>query len=179
MRIEDLWKQYQPRLRGFIAKRVRDAHSVDDILQATFLKAYENLPRIRSEDAIGSWLYRIAENVIVDHYRRRRHHEELPEDIAAPQPPRDYVAELADKCVPPLIAALPEKYRTALMLADIHGLAQQEVARRLDISLSGAKSRIQRGRAKLRASLHECCDIETGRLGITGYAPRRKDSSCG
>ncbi|HET7831575.1 MAG TPA: RNA polymerase sigma factor SigZ [Gallionella sp.] len=178
MRIEELWNQYQKRLRGFIAKRIKDGHSVDDILQATFLKACENLHKVRSEEAMASWLYRIAENVIADHYRGQKHHEELPEELPAAEPARDYAAELADQCISPFIAALPEKYRTALMLADIQGLAQQEVARRLGISLSGAKSRIQRGREKLRDCLNECCDIQTSRLGITGYELRRKNCSC-
>jgi RNA polymerase sigma-70 factor (ECF subfamily) len=179
MHIEELWNQYRARLRGFITRRVRDSHAVDDILQVAFLKAHENLPKVRSEDAIASWLYRIAENVIADHYRSQRPHEELPEELPAPEPERDYAAELADQCVSPLITLLPEKYRTALMLADIQGLAQQEVACRLGISLSGAKSRIQRGRDKLRASLDACCDIETGPLGIIGYEPRGRNCSCG
>jgi RNA polymerase sigma-70 factor (ECF subfamily) len=179
MRIAELWRLYQTRLRGFIAKRVKDGHSVDDILQVTFLKAHENLHKVRSEEAIVSWLYRIAENVIADYYRGHRYHEELPEELPAPEPAQDYAAELADQCIPPFIAALPEKYRTALELADIHGMTQQEVAHRLGISLSGAKSRIQRGRAKLRDCLTECCDIQTSRLGITGYEPRRKNCSCG
>jgi RNA polymerase sigma-70 factor (ECF subfamily) len=179
MRIEELWIQYRPRLRGFIARRVTDSHAVDDILQVTFLKAHENLPALRSKGAIASWLYRIAENVIADHYRGQRSHEELPEELPAPESERDYAAELADRCVSPLITLLPEKYRTALMLADIQGLAQQEVARQLGISLSGAKSRIQRGRDKLRASLEACCDIKTGPLGIIGYEPRETNRSCG
>ncbi len=179
MRLEELWTQHRTRLRGFIARRVRDAHATDDILQVTFLKAHENLPRLRSKDAIASWLYRIAENVIADHYRGQRPYEELPEELPAEESARDYVAELADQCILPLIAELPEKYRTALTLADIDGLAQHEVADRLGVSLSGAKSRIQRGREKLRECLEECCDIETGRLGIIGYEPRGKICSCG
>lgn len=178
MRIEDLWNLHHSRLRGFIARRVTDGHAVDDILQVTFLKAHENLASVRSIDAVASWLFRIAENVIADHYRSQRSHDEPAEDIAAPEPTPDFAAELADQCVLPFIAALPEKYGTALMLADIDGLAQQEVAQRLGISLSGAKSRIQRGREKLRARLDACCDIQTGPLGITGYEPREKNCSC-
>ncbi len=94
MRIEELWSQYRTRLRGFIARRVTDGHAVDDLLQLTFLKAHENLPRLRTKEASAPWLYRIAENVIADHYRGQRSHEELPEELPAPEPERDYAAGL-------------------------------------------------------------------------------------
>jgi RNA polymerase sigma-70 factor (ECF subfamily) len=76
---------------------------------------------------------------------------------------------------------LTEIYRITLTLSEIEGLPQQQVAERLGLSLSGAKSRIQRGREKLRQRLLDCCDIETGRVGIIGYEPRvpKCDSGCG
>ncbi len=64
------------------------------------------------------------------------------------------------------------------LLSEIDGLPQQEVASRLGISLSGAKSRVQRGRRMLRQRLLDCCDIETGRGGITGYEPRGTNRKC-
>ena len=88
-----------------------------------------------------------------------------------------FLGRVRHRCVP-RGADRTEPFDEALMLADIDGLAQQEVAQRLGISLSGAKSRIQRGREKLRARLDACCDIQTGPLGITGYEPREKNCSC-
>ena len=176
--ISDLWSEHRSRLRGYITKRVREGDSVDDILQDVFLKASESLHSLKSRGSVAAWLYRIAANAIVDHYRSRKPWEELPDDVAAPESERDYVAELAT-CLQPLIAELPETYRAALVLSEIEGLPQREVANRLNISLSGAKSRVQRGREKLRERLLDCCDIETGRAGITGYEPRDKNRKCG
>ncbi len=174
---EDLWRQHRKGLRGYIARRVQDTAAVDDILQLVFLKAHEKLHTVQSKDSIPGWLYRIAANVIADHYRGQKHDEELPEEIAAPEPERDYAGELAE-CLSPFIAALPEKYGVAIVLAEIDGLPQKEVALRLGISLSGAKSRIQRGREKLRELLQDCCEIETGRTGIVGYELRGNNCSC-
>ena len=176
--ISELWAEHRSRLRGYIAKRVRDAHAVDDILQQVFLKASENLQSLKSRGSVAAWLYRIAANAIADHYRSLRTWEELPDDIAAPESERDYLAELAT-CLKPLIFALPETYRLALLLSEIEGLPQREVADRLKISLSGAKSRVQRGREKLRRRLLDCCEIEIERGGIAGYKPRDKSRSCG
>jgi RNA polymerase sigma-70 factor (ECF subfamily) len=175
--INDLWSEHRARLRGYIAKRVRENDAVDDILQEVFLKASESLHSLKSRGSIAAWLYRIAANAIVDHYRSRKPWEELPVDVAAPEAEPNYVAELAT-CLQPLIADMPETYRTALVLSEIEGLPQREVADRLSISLSGAKSRVQRGRDKLRQRLLECCDIETGRSGITGFEPRDKNRDC-
>jgi RNA polymerase sigma-70 factor (ECF subfamily) len=173
----NLWKEHHSRLRSYVAKRVREREAVDDILQEVFLKVNAGLHTVKYQDAISAWLYRVAANSIADHYRSHKPWEELPGDdeLTASEPERDYVAELAT-CLHPLIAELPETYRSALLLSEIEGLPQKEVAHRLGISLSGAKSRVQRGREKLRQRLLDCCHIETGRSGITGYEQR--DGAC-
>ena len=174
------WLEHRSRLRGYIAKRVRDRDAVDDILQEVFLKVNASLHGVKSHVSISAWLYRIAANAIADHYRAQKPWEELPDEVAAPEPEQDFIAELAT-CLQPFIAELPESYRTALLLSEIEGLPQREVAELLNISLSGAKSRVQRGREKLRQRLFDCCDIETGRGGIVGYEPRDRNAmlSCG
>lgn len=176
----DFWQEHRSRLRGYIAKRVRESDAVDDILQEVFLKVNASLHSVKSHGSISAWLYRIAANTIADHYRAQKPWEELPDEVAAPEPERDYIAELAT-CLQPLIADLPETYRTALVLSEIEGLPQREVSEQLNISLSGAKSRVQRGREKLRQRLLDCCDMETGQGGIVGYEPRDRkcDASCG
>ena len=174
----DFWQEHKARLRSYIAKRVRESDAVDDILQEVFLKVHTHLHTVKSHGSISAWLYRVAANAIVDHYRAQRPWEELPDELAAPEPEQDYIAELAS-CLQPLIAGLPETYRVALVLSEIEGLTQKEVADRLGISLSGAKSRVQRGREKLRQLLFKCCDIETGKSGIVGYELRDKECGCG
>ncbi len=174
----DFWIEYKTRLRSYIARRVQNRDDVDDILQDVFLKAHASLHTVKSHGSITAWLYRIAANAIADHYRGQKPSEEISDELAAPEPEPDYVAELAS-CLQPLIADLPEIYRLPLILSEIEGLTQKEVATRLELSLSGAKSRVQRGREKLRQRLLECCDIETGRNGIIGYEVRDKTCDCG
>jgi RNA polymerase sigma-70 factor (ECF subfamily) len=173
----DFWIEHKTRLRSYIAKRVREPGAVDDILQDVFIKAYINLHTIKSHGSLTSWLYRIAANAIADHHRGQKPSEEIPDELPSPKPEPDYIAELAS-CLKPLIADLPETYRLPLVLSEIEGLTQKEVATRLGLSLSGAKSRVQRGREKLRQRLSECCDIETGRHGIIGYEVRDKKRGC-
>jgi len=174
----NFWIEHKSRLRSYVAKRVQEHGAVDDILQDVFLKAYASLHTVKSPGSLAAWLYRIAANSITDYYRGQKPSEEISDEFAAPEPEPDYIAELAS-CLQPLIADLPEIYRLPLVLSEIEGLTQQEVATRLGLSLSGAKSRVQRGREKLRQLLFKCCDIETGRSGIVGYEVRDKRRGCG
>jgi RNA polymerase sigma-70 factor (ECF subfamily) len=78
----------------------------------------------------------------------------------------------------PMLRQLPPSYREALTLADLEGMSQAEAARRAGVSISGMKSRVQRGRRQLKAVLEECCRIQLDqRGGIVGY-DRRKPGSC-
>lgn len=175
--MENFWIEHRSRLRNYIARRVPQREAVDDILQDVFIKAQASLHTVRTRGSLAAWLYRIAANAIADHYRGQKPAEEVSGELAAPEPEPNYVAELAS-CLQPLIDDLPETYRTPLVLSEIEGLTQQEVADRLGLSLSGAKSRIQRGREKLRALLFECCDIEAGSNGIVGYELRDPKRGC-
>lgn len=179
IRLTDSWQEHKSRLRAYIARRVGDHDAVEDILQDVYLKAHTSLHTVRSRGSMPAWLYRIAANAIADHYRSLKPSQALPGELATPEPQRDHVAELAT-CLKPMISELPEAYRSALVMSEIEGLPQREVASRLGITLSGAKSRVQRGRDMLRRRLLDCCDVETGRAGIVGYTPRDRDcGGCG
>ncbi|MGQ0793961.1 MAG: RNA polymerase sigma factor SigZ [Deltaproteobacteria bacterium] len=171
LNLEDIWQNYRLNLRGYIAKRA-PAHAVEDILQDVFLRALENIDTLKSRESLSSWLYRVTANAVADYYRSSRPSEQLPERLPAPDVERDYAAELA-ACLEPLISHLPEAYRAPIALSELEGLPHREVALRLGISLSGAKSRIQRGRERLRRLLLGCCEVETAPDGgITDYKPR-------
>ncbi len=173
--ISDYWQEHKSRLRSYVLSRVRDSHAADDILQDVFLKAHASLHTVKAPGSVAAWLQRIAANAIADHYRSQKKWVELPEGLPSPEEERDYRAELAE-CLRPLIADLPEPYRSALVMSELEGRPQREVAERCGISLSGAKSRVQRGREKLRGRLLDCCEIETAHGQIVGYEP--KDGSC-
>jgi RNA polymerase sigma-70 factor (ECF subfamily) len=90
--------------------------------------------------------------------------EELPDD--------DIVSELLP-CVQAMVLALPEQDRQALILTEYQGLTQKELGEHLGLSFSGAKSRVQRAREKLKQELLACCHFELDRCGhILDYQPR-------
>jgi RNA polymerase sigma-70 factor (ECF subfamily) len=115
---------------------------------------------------MDSWIFQIARNLIIDQYRKQRELVELPPDLSVEDelPESEAETELAGS-LKEMIEELPEAYREALVLTEYEGLNQVELSRRLGIYLPGAKSRIQRARAKLRDMLLACCHFELDRRG--------------
>jgi RNA polymerase sigma-70 factor (ECF subfamily) len=171
-----VWAAFSGRLRGFIAKRVRKDVDIDDLLQDVFAKIHAGLPALQESERLEAWLFQVARRAVVDHYRRRRT-AELPEDVAEKPAAKDVTAEVAS-WLEPMMALLPEEDREALRLTDLEGLPQKDLAARLGLSATGARSRVQRARARLKEALLDCCRIETDRRGHpVDYAPKRGD--CG
>jgi RNA polymerase sigma-70 factor, ECF subfamily len=179
---EQVWKDHQSMLRAFIQSRVSDDFAADDILQDVFLKMHSSLPAVNDLTKLKSWLYQITRNTIIDHYRSRNPGADLPDDM--PETEADPGAEILkdlSNCLQPMIQSLPDNYREAVHMSEIQGLSQKEVAALQGISLSGAKSRVQRGRAQLKEMLTECCEYEFDQAGrLSGYEPRSTncESNC-
>lgn len=168
------WRAYRSELYRFVRARVFDPSLAEDIVHDVLLKAYARRDTLRDPHRLRSWLYQITRNAIVDHYRAKRPLEPLPEDLAGENDCHDDTAERAlARCLLPLIKALPRPYRRALWLAEFKGLTQRAVASALGLSLSGAKSRIQRARKMVADTVLGCCKVEFDRRrGVIGYEPR-------
>lgn len=160
------WQDLRRELVRFVAARVRDEATADDIVHEVLLRSFRALEGAETPVRLRAWLYRATRNAIVDHYRSRRPHDELPDELPAPPAESDVAAEreLAG-CLRPLLDGLGPEYRQALVLAEVEGMPQREIARREGLSLSGAKSRVQRARRMLRDALLDCCRIELDRRG--------------
>lgn len=168
------WPTLRAELVRFVASRVSDPSTADDIVHDVLLRALAALQGPEPPVHLRGWLYRATRNAIVDHYRSRRPSDELPEEVPGKPPESDESAEreLAG-CLEPLLATLRPKYRRALTLAEVDGLPQREIARREGLSLSGAKSRVQRARRMLHEALVSCCQIEVDRRGgVLAYETR-------
>ena len=188
---EPPWEELHGNLRAFIGRRVRNQADVDDLVQRVLLQMVKGLASLRDAERLHAWVYRTARNVIADYYRSSSTRHEIAsggaEDLAAAsgesQAPsqddeRAALQELA-ACMTPMVRQLPPAYRQAVTLADLEGVNQADAAARAGVSVSGMKSRIQRGRQQLKAVLEECCRVQLDRRGtIVGYDPRKSDS-CG
>lgn len=174
------WDALADQLRPFIARRVPTPSDTDDVLQEVLVRVHRGLPQLREEDRLAPWVYRIARNTIVDHVRAQPRHVVAAPGVgdaagAGPEIAGDEDAATRDltRALALFIAALPSPYREAITLTEIEGRTQREAAQMAGVSLSGMKSRVQRGRAKLRAMLEACCEIALdARGGVLACAPR-------
>jgi len=171
--LENIWHEFAVKLGQFIRARVADPATAEDILQDVFVKIQTRLGQLEDPAKLQGWLYLIARNAIIDHYRTRKDTTEVPETLPAELPEDDPELEGLKASFRRMIYSLPEPYRDAVVLTEFEGLTQKELAQRLGISLSGAKSRVQRGREQLKEMLNECCTFEFDRRGkVIDCAPR-------
>jgi RNA polymerase sigma-70 factor (ECF subfamily) len=168
------WHDVAAQLRPFLARRV-EAAEVDDVLQDVWLRVERGLASLRDEERFTAWLFQIARNAVADHLRARARQPiaEPVESAAEIDDDRDAADALAH-CISIFVARLPSPYREAVSLVELEGLSVREAADMVGISVSGMKSRVQRGRAQLRQLFEACCEIALDARGkVIGFTPRR------
>ena len=170
--VDSLYRTHFSDVHRFVFHFVQDAALADELAQDVFLKAYEAWGSFRGEAPERIWLLRIARNVCLDYLRspRARHSKAAPLDeggeiATAPgrEPPLTVEqaarqAEMTD-CVQQFVLSLPETLRTPLILHDMEGLTNAQIAQVLGVSLEAAKMRLHRARARLRQMMEERCDL--------------------
>jgi len=177
-----IWSHLSSGLRRFIRRRVSDDHVANDLLQESFMRVHRNIGTLKEEDRLAAWVYQIARNVIHDHHRKATDATVALADVDPVDDCDDHMPQL--RCrgagwLDEMIRSLPDGYHDAMQLAEIDGLSQREVANRLGLSLSGAKSRIQRGRSMLKGVLDQCCRFEfDGRGNMIDYDPKPGRKVC-
>ena len=174
--VSQIWGESRTRLKNFIAKRIDNEADAEDVLQNVFFKIHQGISGLKDPEKLYPWVFQTTRNAIIDFYREKKNQtdsgDEVFDQIAA-RPNENDVEDEVMGWLEPMIGELPEKYRDAVLLTDIKGLTQKELSEKLDISVSGAKSRVQRGRERLRETLLKCCHLEFNGAGkIVEYRPK-------
>ncbi len=159
------WDDLAGRLKPFIRRRVESEADVDDVVQDVLLRMHRGLPALRDETCLTAWMYRVARRSIADHGRGKKRHpvrsaDELPEPAHEPfAEDEDAVAMALSLYVQGFVSLLPDTYREVIQRTELEGQSHKEVAEAMGLSVSAVKSRVVRGRAKLRELLEACCRI--------------------
>jgi RNA polymerase sigma-70 factor, ECF subfamily len=170
-------------IHNFIRARIADAATVDDLTQEVLVKAQQAGPSLKDSSKVEGWLFRIARNLIADHFRNAKKFvifssnddAAIRPDIALfTQEQESRKAHLL-RCIHAFAESLPDHYRTALELVDFEGISQVELAKRFGLTISAAKSRVQRARTRLRALIDACCEVDTDVYGNFIDCRRRSD----
>lgn len=180
----EVWQAMRERLLGFVVSRVGNLQDAEDIVQEVFIKIGRGIGGLRDEQRLEAWVYQLTRNAIIDHGRALARSGSLRARLAteragpAEAPPADERPALSalTGCLAPLLERLPERDRQAITLVEYEGLTQNEAARRLGISVSGMKSRVQRARGRLRELLTGCCAVAMDARGAVRHV--RADGPC-
>lgn len=167
---DSLVLQYQDNIYNYVYRMVSDPLDAEDISQEVFVRAYQSLKNFRNECSFRTWIFRIATNLCVDHYRKkgripknsvsldqpisgdeREMHLDIPDFESNPQ--RIFESKDLRHEVQGAIQSLPEKLRTVVLLYDIEGFPYEEIAQILRCPLGTVKSRLFNARLKLKNKL--------------------------
>jgi RNA polymerase sigma-70 factor (ECF subfamily) len=191
-----VFEKYRERIYRYILRMTRDHSEAEDLTQETFLRAHRSLETLEDDKSLTAWLYRIATHVCYDRFRQSSYHSP-PQSIHAPSP-GGYDVEVEDRaaprldeaveqsemsaCVQEYLVNLPDDYRIAIILHDLHGLTNPQIAEMLGCSLDTVKIRVHRARRRLQAALTAGCSFSYDERGV--FVCERKDNaddkgSCG
>ncbi|MBI3179044.1 MAG: sigma-70 family RNA polymerase sigma factor [Deltaproteobacteria bacterium] len=168
---EEIVRRYRDRVYRLAYGMTRNAHEAEEVLQDTFLNIFKNLEQFRGDSALSSWIYRVAANAALMRLRGQKRKPLLSLEEAVPNfdttvsesllPAGEWARQADEKLlskelatrIEDAISRLPEKYRLVLLLRDVEGLANDEVAQTLGITVPTVKSRLHRSRLYVRAEL--------------------------
>jgi RNA polymerase sigma-70 factor (ECF subfamily) len=171
-----VWNQTQDKLKSFVIRYTKDKTTADDIVQDVFLKVHSRLGQLKESEKLAGWIFQIARNTITDYFRLKNKVIKSS-DIdweAESKPLNDCVSE----CLENMMKTLPENYRQALELTELKSLSQLDLAKQLNISYSGAKSRVQRARQILKEKMDEAYLIKFDSYGNVIVCEDRIPCSC-
>lgn len=175
-----IWMEFNSPMKAYVKKHIHNEQDVEDILQSIFLKIHNNMDKLSDVSKLSSWIYTIARNTMNDYYRAKDNYlyiENLPEHSFIEHQDEETLNKEIGKCLIHMIQDLPDIYKQALILTEIEHYTQKELAMKLGLSVSGAKSRVQRARHKLKGMMMNCCSIEQDHRGnVIDY--KQKDNKC-
>lgn len=184
--LESVWREFSGELRQFIGRRVSRPQDADDILQLVALRMVQSSDELRDRQTLLGWLFAVTRNAITDYYRAAVHRREVMTDDVPERPVADFSADEDTQraltslaaCIRPLLRLLPADQAAAVELVDLTGVSQVEAARTAGLSVSGMKSRVQRGRRALRDALTACCHLQLDVRGEVQEFESRRGTDC-
>jgi RNA polymerase sigma-70 factor (ECF subfamily) len=170
----DVYNEYYATVLRYVA-RIVGKNDAEDVAQDVFDKVNRNLGGFQGKSKLSTWIYRIATNTAIDRtrsaaYKHAPKHiaiecdadrgpESVLEDHKPPSTDQLVIQKEMSECIKEHIETLPPDYKTVIVLSELEGLANKEIAEILDISIENVKVRLHRARAKLKVVLDEACDF--------------------
>ena len=176
MSLKEIYIDFEKSLYAYIFSKVKNKHTSEDILQDIFIKINDNISNLKEKDKLKSWIFSIARNSIMDYFRSNKNHIDI-DDVEIPLENAESKSECYHTCLTPFINQLDDKYKDALLNTELGNLSQKDYAKKIGISYSGAKSRVQRAKLQIRQSFISCCMIKKDAAGNT-FIDETEECTC-
>jgi RNA polymerase sigma-70 factor, ECF subfamily len=185
MKIDKIHAEFHTLLYQYIAARIKDRDDAADVLQEVFIKISSKLDSLADSSKLRSWIFTVTRNAIIDFYRKNSGNNttDLTDKIAdetSAEADVDITKGL-DKCLKGFIQELPEEYREIIIDSELKGIKQKDLAGKYNLAYPSVRSRVQRGRTRLKELLLTCCSIKADNRGniIEKSAKNDCSAACG
>ena len=189
LNFQQVYSTFQPKILRYLAGMLGESEA-EDLTQEVFVKVDKALESFRGEAQLSTWIYRVATNAALDRLRsssyKQKDRECVPVDSTdrnVPEPEdknvwtgekkpdvdQQLIRQEMNSCVRGYIDQLPEDYNVVMILSEVEGLKNREIAEILEVSLDTVKIRLHRARAKLKESLDSNCNF---------YLDERSELAC-
>jgi RNA polymerase sigma-70 factor (ECF subfamily) len=175
MKVEEIWLEYRSALKRFLHAKVANEADVEDLLQEILIKTYNNLDSVNTQKNVKSWLFQIARNTIIDHYRKNARVQDAAMKSRLSSEVQIFDGLTSNEltsvnidlshCISPFINALPEESAQLLTAIELNNESQKHYAEKLGVSYSTLKSRVQKSRGLLKQVFDECCHFKIDKRG--------------
>lgn len=165
--VTNIWTNFNKELKGFIYNKTRNSADTDDILQEVFVKIIRNIDKVNQSENLRQYLYGMVRNTLNDYFKNQKifsDKTDIQEQFSEIED-NSLNETIAECCIKPFINKLPDNYKQALLMTEFQHISQKELAEKLNISYSGAKSRVQRGKEKLKELILNCCAYQNDKYG--------------
>ncbi len=176
--IERSWDEFSSQLLGFIISKIHHREDAEDLLQEVYLKSIQNIDKLSPDSNLNAWLYTVTRNAINDYFRKQKGTNQPLMDELLSEDNQELSIKDSFCCLEPHINELPKKYREAILLSEIEGLKHQDIADRLNLSVSAIKSRVVRGREMLKDKFVTCCKYHIDENGKLAGEPDCQRPEC-
>lgn len=181
MEISEIHDQFYSLLHHYIVASIKDKDDAADVLQEVFIKIATKLDSLSGNSKLRSWIFSITRNTIIDYHRKNSSNNKsgITEKIAEAtiaEADGDMTKGL-DKCLNGFIQELPDEYREIIIDSEIKGIKQKDLVGKYNLAYPSVRSRVQRGRAKLKEMLLSCCRIKADSRG--NIMERSSKNGCG
>lgn len=179
MEIAGIYTEFHRSMLSYVRNKIRSKEDAEDVLQNVFIKISVNANSLSEKENLQNWLFTVTRNAVIDYYRVKANKRsiQLDEDVANQLLEEETVDSTKglDDCIATMIALLPDEYRSIVENAELHGIKQKDLAEKYNMAYPSMRSRVQRGRERLKQLFYNCCHIQGDRRGNVLQAQGRPD----